>query len=323
MKIEKISQPKRQFLEQVLDTQAITFKEKNVFLYFKTRVLNQVSSKPELSLYLVKNDTGEIAAFALISCLEWDSKIFGFKVGRIEHLVLLADDRENERFIRKIVSDCRKEKYRHISCRLGNKDFSALRILEKQGFNIADIQLTLVADMRSGDTPVFPKHGCKIRKARISDLNILKEILKSGFTDTRFVADTRFAKDRVDLLYVQWLENSLRDNKKEVFVVLDSFCSPDPMGFCICSFDHNSNDILGLKLAAIDLIFIGENQRGRGIGRAFLSLVLKQLNTKVDRVEIRTQVSNIPAIRAFMKGGFKDICAGTMLPAGITLHRWF
>ena len=44
---------------------------------------------------------------------------------------------------------------------------------------------------------------------------------------------------------------------------------------------------------------------------------------KVDRVEIRTQISNIPAVRAFMRGGFIEFTSGPMLPARITMHRWF
>ena len=71
-------------------------------------------------------DKNNIAGYALLMYLKWDSGIFGFKIGRIEHLFMRMDGENKYNFLKTIVDDCRKEKYAHINLRIGLKDFDAL-----------------------------------------------------------------------------------------------------------------------------------------------------------------------------------------------------
>lgn len=285
-----------------------------------TAILKKFSSNPHACLYTARIDN-KIAGFAFLIFLEWDSNIFGFKIGRIENLVMKMDESLKRDFLVNMIDDCKKEGYHHINCRIGVEDLGDIRLLERLGFNIADVQITLSTSGRLDPEPVN-FNGFTIRQATPEDLEGLERVVSGAFSTTRFASDPRYARDKVDRLYFEWLKGSIADNSQTVFVIQESG-SGIPVGFGICSVDPYSSEALGVRIGSIDLIAVIERCRGKGIGRMFIRFILNWFSARVERVEIRTQVSNHRAINAFMNSGLNKVCAGTALPAGIAMHLWF
>lgn len=329
MNITKINRPSKKMFEKVFislenirDKVTTNFLESHSYQYFKNELIRKYHSNRYCTLYIAK-EKQDIIGFALVIFLQWDSKIFGFKIGRIEFLLKFMNNFQRYGFLNNIIKDCRNKRYRHLNCRLGIKDFETLWLLEKLGFNVADIQLTLSTSDAFKDMPKL-SHGrlAIIRKAAKDDLKYLKVFVKGAFTDTRFVVDSRYPPRKVDRLYYEWIKNSIFNVDQRVFVALDKN-TKRLIGVSICNISPNSKKILKFKIGSIDLIAINKDYRNQGLGQSLIKFCLNWLKKKVDRVEIRTQVSNIPAIAAFMKGGFKEVTPGILLPAGITMHRWF
>lgn len=319
--IKKIPDPGEKILRQAISAKEDKFFREEEFLYYSRNLVEKLASNHDAVLYLAK-EKEEIAGYGIFSYLKWDSEIFGFKVGRIEDIFFNPQYADKKRFINKILLDCRKERYRHICARIGLRDFEILKTAEQAGFCVADIQITLSTGTSLQDMPSFASNGLKVRQAKLNDLSSLNYILKDGFTDTRFAADRNFPGHKVEKLYSQWLKNSLLNSQKYVFVIKDTL-QKKPVGFCICAIDNRSKGIFSLRLAAIELVAIAKDYRNKGVAVILLSFVLSWLKNKADKAEIRTQASNIPALRAFLKAGFKEISQGTILPAGISLHYWF
>ena len=286
--------------------------------YLERKILKRFHQNPRVTLYIVEKDN-IVIDFVFLVFLEWDSNIFGFKIGRLENLIdVNSPDRYN--FLSSIIEECRKDGYKHINCRIGLRDFGNLHLLEKLDFNIMDVQITLCTQ-DNFDTPSSIFQDFIIRKVEHGDLGQLKQIVGNCFTDTRFVIDSRYPEHKVNELYFQWLKNSLLDSTQTVFLVEQKNIK-HLIGFCICNFDPDSKDTMGIKIGSIDLIAIAKEHRNKGIGQMFVKFILNWFKNNVDKVEVRTQVSNLAAINAFTKSGFCQFSSGVMLPAGISMHRW-
>ena len=315
MDIRKIRSPEKKKIEEVF-----FFLEQPFSAYFKNRILKNCASNPHCTLYTAKE--GTIKGLAFLIFLEWDSDIFGFKMGKIENVLMNMGNSLRYKFLNEIVNDCMKEHYTHISCRLGPKDYETIHILEKLGFNIFDIQITLSTPEGFSNASVESSQEFLIREALERDLVQLKKVVKDSFTDTRFVVDQKFPRNGVNKLYSEWIKNSVFNPKQFVFVAQDKI-SKLLTAFSIASFDPDIEEAFGARVGSIDLIAVLEKNRNQGIGQLLTRFVLNWFKEKVDKVEIRTQISNVPAVRAFMRGGFTEFSSGKKLPAGITMHRWF
>ena len=250
---------------------------------------------------------------ATLKYLEWDSGIFGFKIGRIEKIRLAGSDNVNESLIRRVLEDCRVACYRHINCRVGVNDLAGLRAFENNGFNVADIQITLSTMSRpmAGRTAL---PGFVFIKASGNDLRQIRKVTRNAFTDTRVVRDPNYPRKKIDEFYYEWVKNSVFNKKQVVFLAKDSRTGV-VAGFVICGVLK--------RTGLIDLISVNRARRGLGIGRALVARAMEWFSDKTDKAEVRTQISNAAAIEVFMKGGYKFITPGSVLPAGISMHYWY
>jgi GNAT superfamily N-acetyltransferase len=267
-----------------------------------------------MALKIIQNKNTTCSA--RIRFLKWDSMIFGFKIGRIEEVLLRDDQGENRRFLKRVVDVCRKSRYRHLHCRVGLRDIGLVRALESAGFNMADIQVTLTTKgTPPKGAPAFSEK-IRIRKAVKGDLGRLKILTRGAFTDTRLVMDPNYPKEGIDRFYYEWVKNSVYNKHQAVFVAEEKR-SDRLIGLVICDFSAKMN------IGIIDLIAVSESYKNRGAGSALVKFALNWFSGKADKVEVRTQSSNIPAIRTFMKNGLNEFTPGIALPSGISMHRWF
>ncbi|MDO8525732.1 MAG: GNAT family N-acetyltransferase [Candidatus Omnitrophota bacterium] len=272
-------------------------------------------------LYTLKKTGLDAGAHILLTHLEWDSRIFGFKIGRLAHTVTCLNDSERSSLFGKLLRDCEKRGYRHLHCRIGFDEVGLLHCLEDLGFNVADIQLTLSTKGRfNGIARFHPSGPVSIRQAALSDMKDLRRVAKGAFTHTRFARDRRYPRADVDKMYSEWVSNSLHNAGQKVFSAYDGQ-ERCVVGFVIVASGAAREP--GRKIGYIDLIAVKNSARRRGIGTMLAAYALNHIKGAADLAEVRTQISNYAGIATFRKSGFTEIVPGCLLPAGISLHYWF
>lgn len=330
MIIEKIERPDPKVLEDVLVASKDIFSgtiysslRPGYFPYLRKKFIKKFASNPDCTLYITRQN-GAIRGVAFFVYLGWDTGIFGFKIGRIEQFFLQMSDDLNYEFIGKIIADCKAREYAHVVVRAGLKDHPALSALERNGFTVADMQLTLSTPEEFHDNAVNGHAEiCSIDEATKDDLPQLQAIVAGVFTDTRFVIDPHYPRNKVDAMYGEWIRDAFSVLKERIFVAQDRM-SKRLLGFIICGVDDDSEDAIGIKVGFVDLVAVATDRRGKGLGSMLVRYALAWFaSKKMDKVEIRTQVSNVAAIRAFMRSGFSQIDSGITLQPGVTMHGWF
>lgn len=211
----------------------------------------------------------------MIEKLNWDSEFFNLKVGKAEINTIdeLAIEDVKKFDLIYIFSD-------NPNLRLKLVDKKITYLLE----NLSHTQL------KSTDNIEFYKPSEEF----YSDL--LNLTLQSG-EYSRFKLDINFVNNEYEKLYTTWIDKSIsgelasdiiikKDGSKIIgFVTLSKKCS---------------------LLADIGLIAVDKDYRGQGIAEnlIFKTLATAQMNG-FDKVQVSTQLDNIPANKLYQKAGFK------------------
>jgi ribosomal protein S18 acetylase RimI-like enzyme len=236
---------------------------------------------------------------AICRVLEWDSSLFGRRIGRV---VLPALDAESAAAA---LSWAERERIDCLYLLADPADAVTLGLAEAHGFELKDLRLTLA---RQGPAPAAAAlAGAQIRPARPDDLPALEALARVSFHDTRFFFDRRFDRAAAAELYAIWLRQSCAGQADAVSVAADA---AGPCGFLTC--------LLKGGVGQIGLVAVDGRARGRGVGAALLGAGLRWFaDHGADRVEVVTQGRNIAAQRLYQRAGF--------LSEALQLwyHRWF
>lgn len=234
--------------------------------------------------------------------LEWDSQFFGFRIGRVLTGQLDPAD------IGRILDWARDREIRCLYFLIDFNDYETVRSLEKNGFHLVDIRLTLETTLRKsiqGETAV-PE--CLIRHVRPSDMPALQDIAQVSHTDSRFFFDRHFPRAQCGDLYRRWLQRDAADSATTLFV---ADLRGEPAGYLACRLE-------GDETATISLVGIGERARGRGIGKQLIRAAMDHMFKQGrQRMEVVTQGRNIAAQRLYQGAGFRTAALQ------IWFHRWF
>ncbi|HRG57649.1 MAG TPA: GNAT family N-acetyltransferase [Bacteroidia bacterium] len=216
-----------------------------------------------------------------IEHLNWDSNLFGYKVGKIS---LKIDEDENK-----------------INFPGNSKAFKLIYIFSEKALDeefcrtnnasLVDIKVELVKIL---------DHKTLIDAAstniiQLSSLNnaLLDLVFQSG-TYSRFKIDSKFVANEFEKLYQIWIENSLKSENTLVF------------GYII------NNELLGFqtlllndKEAEIGLIAVDANNRGTMIGKKMLNFACNSAIEKgIHHIKVSTQKHNEMAMNFYLKNGF-------------------
>jgi dTDP-4-amino-4,6-dideoxy-D-galactose acyltransferase len=210
-----------------------------------------------------------------IEKLEWDSKFFGKKIGKLlltHEVKSMEEFYPNEFDLIYVFSKTRQN------------------ILEENGFELVDTKVNYV---KSSDH--FYNEDVATVKSYSGEMSekLISLALQSGWK-SRFKRDSSLNL-KFDELYILWLEKSLnRTIADEFFVAYD--------GDEICGFVSVSaiND-----LGKIGLISVDGNIRGKGIGSNLIKKAENWYrNNNLRSGSVVTQLENIEACRFYEKNGY-------------------
>jgi dTDP-4-amino-4,6-dideoxy-D-galactose acyltransferase len=234
--------------------------------------------------------------------LEWDSQFFGFPIGRV------LPDQLHAAALTRILDWAKAREIRCLYCLCDFGDYDAVRSLEQNGFHLVDIRLTFETTLRKPIQEKAAASDCLIRRLQPSDMPTLQDLAQTSHTDSRFFFDRRFPRAQCGALYRQWLHRDAADTATTLFV---ADLHGKPAGYLSCRLESADT-------ATISLLGIGEQARGRSIGKQLICAALDHaFNQGRQRMEVVTQGRNIAAQRLYQGVGFRTAALQTWF------HRWF
>lgn len=234
---------------------------------------------------------------ALCSYLDWDSKFFHRRIGRLER------PRLDEQILAQALEWAQLN---HIDCLYflaDANDPQTACLAQNNEFFAVDVRLTF-----GRQVPAEP--GAKasgVRPAREDDLPALRAIAAKSHSDTRFYFDHHFDRSCCDQLYETWIENSLHGFAQAVLVVERETA---PVGYVTL---HKRNGE-----AQIGLIAVAPGHQGAGLGRLLVEQSLEWARQQAaGKMKVVTQGRNVPAQRLYQRCGFLTDSFE------MWYHRWF
>lgn len=206
-----------------------------------------------------------------VEYLDWDSKFFKKKIGKI----VLNDNVEFDRL-----------------------DYDLIYVFSDDGnlkYNLVDKKTYFIIDD-------LKETSCNedIIDFFSEDSNSLEEIrllaIQSGI-HSRFRVDKKFDNKDYQKLYQTWIDKSI--SKELAIEVLVKKINSKIVGFT--TINKKTNELADIGLVAVD-----ENFRGRGIGKELIKKTISYAKSLgFSRLQVVTQLDNISATSLYKNTGFK------------------
>ncbi|HKG01692.1 MAG TPA: GNAT family N-acetyltransferase [Conexibacter sp.] len=231
--------------------------------------------------------------------LDWDSAFFGFPIAQV------AARRLDAAVLDAAVEACRARGIRCAYLLLEGDDAHGSELAQAAGFVLRDVRTTLERSVDAADEARPAAAG--IAPANPQQHAALEAVARAAFEQTRFTADPGFPPERCRDLYAAFLRRGLGDAPERVVLA-----DPTACGFVVCRLDA------AVRTGAIELIAVGAEGRGRGLGGALVDAALGAFAAAgLRRATVVTQAANVASQRLYQRAGFRT------RGVGLWLHRWF
>lgn len=261
-------------------------------------------------------------ALAQLEPLPFDSRMLGRPAARLNWLLALGDYTEELRRKQQLLDwaleEARRRGIEHLTARVAADELSSIHALESRGFLLLDTILTFsrataseaVSSGLLALSEAAAGFGLGVRLARSGDLALLRHIAASSFRYDRYHADPSIPAEAADRLHAEWVENSVEGFADAVLVAVPEGDEGDPIGFTTVKVDRAARQLLGVSIATIVLVATAPESRGLGVGRLLTRAAVEWCRGQgIERVEVGTQLRNVPACRLYAAAGFRLVRA--------------
>lgn len=243
----------------------------------------------------------------LIQREEWDSNFFNINVYSTLEKGLCKPEIE-------IIDNIAKKNNVDLLYHFENIDSSNKNDLELKGYNHIQNKIDfyrIIERSNSGKVGNCSSiSNVGIFDSSTDTINDLYLISKQLANVSRFYNDNNIPKNKVEELYIQWIDNSVSGEFADnIFVYREN---NSIIGFC----SIQKNPIL--KEIKISLIAIKDGYRNKSIGSNLLKYCFCYYGNKgYKNCIVSTQMENLYAIRFYKKNGF------TKLKSETVYHKWY
>ena len=141
----------------------------------------------------------------------------------------------------------------------------------------------------------------KIRKASLKDFGEIAELAKETIEFHSKYEPELYSYKNAGKVYDKCLKNNIK-NKDILF-----FVAQEDKKICGYIYGEAAVWYPGYLMGSIVDLIVGENHRGKGIGKALLEKIISSLKKKgCKQIEIQVQVENKNALGLYKSLGFKD-----------------
>lgn len=222
---------------------------------------------------------------------KFDTEILGYKVAKIINIEVSGDDVTILQNVHELNKNLKENNIKYATYRVNANNYPIIHALEKSGYMLVDGLISLETTMNLADKDT----NNHVRRATEDDLKSLLEIAGEVFNVTRYYHDPIIPKDKADIIYKEWVKNTLRGKFGDMILVWEE-----------------KKKVLGLialdKKGQIPLVGVSKNARGKGIGRELVESALNQFRDwGIKKILVETQMTNIPALSLYQSCGFKIV----------------
>jgi glycosyltransferase involved in cell wall biosynthesis/predicted N-acetyltransferase YhbS len=279
-----------------------------------------------------ENDS--INAAALLTELEWDTRVLGIRSGRILYANAVggAVDAKRIRALESVLHNAlqfsKERKLCLLDARVSSEDLFVTRAFESAGFHLVDLLVTLGARhekfdrvldgggyTRNGNAVEFG-NGLRVRPMRSEDEPILAQISEESFGDHTMIQDRFFLEpiipaERSQDLFREWFSNIASSHKQSTLIlaaeldgIVCGYIALEPMTIF--------GDALWWKDS---LNAVAADARGRGVYRALVIAAFEYAREhEAAGLLTKTQASTQRVINTWLHLG------GDILESAATLH---
>lgn len=181
-----------------------------------------------------------------------------------------------------------------ISAKVSTCDLVGARLLEQNGFNVVDVNITLEKECDRSSLPVETSYS--VRQAVASDKDAIVEIAGDCLTTSRFHLDTRIPNSAAREVKRHWVANYFSGLRG------DGMSLAEVHGVPVAFLQW----ILSGNALVIDLIAVSHSMQGQGIGAALVRETIRA-NDVSSRVLVGTQACNVSSLRFYESIGFRIV----------------
>jgi dTDP-4-amino-4,6-dideoxy-D-galactose acyltransferase len=235
--------------------------------------------------------------------LEWDSRFFDLRVGR------MVASRLTPQMVTSAFEWAKAEGIDCLYLLADSDDPQTIALAEAHGFNFRDIRVTLECAL-PGILATAPTNVPRepVRTARPQDIPALRSIAAESHRMGRFYSDPYFSDSRCDDLYQTWIEKSCKGYADTVLVVEHS---GQPAGYLSCHLSPAGRGTIGL-------VGVDSRAQRQGLGLRLVQASLRYFQENgMNLVTVVTQGSNCPSQRLYQFCGFRTQIVQ------LWYHRWF
>lgn len=280
--------------------------------YHCRRIMN-LANKHD-SLLAIDKDSG-ILGLTILQPRPWHSEVFGLKMGKLAPFLLFRGTKEEkERFLDSVLKKAESKKYNHIELRVDVNEWENVGLLEARGFRVVDASLKMYLNLETSRLylPRVPDKSFNIDERAEPYIEQLKEIARSSHMYNHFFADVSLNFEKTQELFAQWIEKCSRELACKVLVATRR---EQAIGFATILTNQEFNQLMQRRIAVLDFIAVHPDFQGKGIGRWLLNETLLRLRRDDDfeQVELRTSITNYPALNLYCTNGFYFISTDIIL----------
>jgi ribosomal protein S18 acetylase RimI-like enzyme len=236
------------------------------------------------------------SAFADAAFLPWDSGLFGLRAGRISRLQGSAQ--ELRYLLPPLLLEFSRRSITHITARVPAADLSAAHLLGHFGFELIDIIQTFSRQLPAEFPAPTPPPGIQLRLHRPEDTEQICAIARRAYRFDRFHADRALTTEQADRVNEEWLRNSCRGEGADAIAVATRGHEVLSYVTCRCHQPTQSGNII--------MVATHPDAQGQGLAKATTAFALAWFaNQGMRKVEVGTQLRNIPASRTYEQSGFR------------------
>jgi RimJ/RimL family protein N-acetyltransferase len=271
-------------------------------------VVNDAARDDAVTLAAVRD--GWMEGLVVLRFPQWDREHFGYRVGRVEHL-LGTDDAVLRRLAVEAVRQLTARGVRVCSARLSSDAMAALVSLEASGFRYIELMLAPWRDLSDWE----PRGYGVTREARPEDLELMCAAARAAFRTDRFHRDWHFERVAADGLYERWMRTWVADPsaaRHSRVLALD--------GRVVAFFLYEVSDPAGdddCRVAKVILNGIDPAYAGQGHGFRMYCDALDDASRRARYCTADVSAANPAVINLYAKLGFRLTSTGD-----VTMHWW-
>jgi ribosomal protein S18 acetylase RimI-like enzyme len=183
-------------------------------------------------------------------------------------------------------------------------DVPGVAALAAAGFGVVDTQLGF-----EHAVPVPGPAGIEVGPAAPAERGAVLDIAGSCFRYSRFHQDPRIGREAADRVKRAWAQNCLDGRRGEE--VLVARLAGKPTGFLAVLIAPAD----GGAAAIIDLVGVGVQDQGRGVGAALVAAFVTRWGPRAASLRVGTQAANVASVRLYERCGFRFRSASYVMHA--------